>query len=205
MFERFTDRARHVLVLAQEDARMLGHNYVGTEHILLGLIRESEGIAAQALTQLDISMEDVQTYIKATQGETTGRRMTGAPPFSPRVKKVLELSFREALTLGHNYIDTEHILLGLVREGEGTGVLAITSTGTDLGEVRHMVIKILSSYAPITPDPDTGAHAVLEAAMLNPIIKEWREARAAVQAAKEREQRAKQAMEDAIFKPLRGE
>ena len=118
MFERYTDRARRVVVLAQEEARMLNHNYIGTEHILLGLIREGEGVAAKALESLGISQEAVRQQV----GEIIGQGQhapAGHIPFTPRAKKVLELSLREALALGHNYIGTEHILLGLIREGEG--------------------------------------------------------------------------------------
>ena len=118
MFERFTDRARRVLVLAQQEARVLGHNFLGTEHLLLGLIRETEGVAAMALAQLGIRLDDVRDRVKETVGPA-GSAPTGSPPFTPWAKRVLELSLREALQLGHNYIGTEHILLGLVREGEG--------------------------------------------------------------------------------------
>ena len=118
MFERFTDRARRVLVLAQEEARLLNHSFIGTEHILLGLIHEGEGLAAKALESLGISLEAVREKVEETIGPA-GSAPTGSPPFTPRAKKVLELSLREALQLGHNYIGTEHMLLGLVREGEG--------------------------------------------------------------------------------------
>src|SRR5204862_605236 len=118
LFERFTDRARRVVVLAQEEARLLNHNFIGTEHILLGLIHEGEGVAAKALEQLGISLEAVREKVEETIGPA-GSSTTGSPPFTPRAKKVLELSLREALQLGHNYIGTEHMLLGLVREGEG--------------------------------------------------------------------------------------
>ncbi len=118
MFERFTDRARRVVVLAQEEARMLNHNYIGTEHILLGLSHESEGVAAVALETMDISLEAIRDQVVASIGRGEAAP-TGHIPFTPRAKKVLELSLREALQLGHNYIGTEHILLGLIREGEG--------------------------------------------------------------------------------------
>src|SRR5947209_3701811 len=117
MFERFTDRARRVVVLAQEEARMLNHNYIGTEHILLGLIHEGEGVAAKALESLGISLEAVRSQVEEIIGQG-GSSPSGHIPFTPRAKKVLELSLREALQLGHNYIGTEHILLGLIREGE---------------------------------------------------------------------------------------
>ena len=118
MFERFTDRARRVVVLAQEEARMLSHNYIGTEHILLGLIHEGEGVAAKALESLGISLEAVRAQVEEIIGQGQ-QAPSGHIPFTPRAKKVLELSLREALQLGHNYIGTEHILLGLIREGEG--------------------------------------------------------------------------------------
>ena len=118
MFERFTDRARRVVVLAQEEARLLNHNYIGTEHILLGLIHEGEGVAAKALESLGISLEAVRSQVEEIIGQG-GSSPSGHIPFTPRAKKVLELSLREALQLGHNYIGTEHILLGLIREGEG--------------------------------------------------------------------------------------
>ena len=131
MFERFTDRARRVLVLAQEEARLLNHNFIGTEHILLGLIHEGEGVAAKALESLGITLEAVREKVEETIGPA-GSSTTGSPPFTPRAKKVLELSLREALQLGHNYIGTEHMLLGLVREGEGVAVQVLVSLGADL-------------------------------------------------------------------------
>ena len=118
MFERFTDRARRVVVLAQEEARRLNHNYIGTEHILLGLIQEGEGHAAKALEELNINIDSVRSEVVEIIGEGQ-QSPSGHIPFTPRAKKVLELSLREALQLGHNYIGTEHILLGLIREGEG--------------------------------------------------------------------------------------
>ena len=121
MFERFTDRARRVVVLAQEEARMLNHNYIGTEHILLGLIHEGEGVAAKALESLGISLEAVRQQVEEIIGQGQ-QAPSGHIPFTPRAKKVLELSLREALQLGHNYIGTEHILLGLIREGDGVAV-----------------------------------------------------------------------------------
>src|SRR5881398_189364 len=146
MFERFTDRARRVVVLAQEEARMLNHNYIGTEHILLGLIHEGEGVAAKALESLGISLEAVREKVEETIGPA-GAATTGSPPFTPRAKKVLELSLREALQLGHNYIGTEHMLLGLVREGEGVAAQVLQSLGADLSRVRQQVIQLLSGYA----------------------------------------------------------
>jgi ATP-dependent Clp protease ATP-binding subunit ClpC len=145
LFERFTDRARRVLVLAQEEARLLNHSFIGTEHILLGLIHEGEGLAAKALESLGISLEAVREKVEETIGPA-GSAPTGSPPFTPRAKKVLELSLREALQLGHNYIGTEHMLLGLVREGEGVAAQVLISLGADLAKVRQQVIQLLSGF-----------------------------------------------------------
>ncbi|MFV2143602.1 ATP-dependent Clp protease ATP-binding subunit [Isoptericola sp. G70] len=145
MFERFTDRARRVVVLAQEEARMLNHNYIGTEHILLGLIHEGEGVAAKALESLGISLDGVRAQVTEIIGEGQ-QAPSGHIPFTPRAKKVLELSLREALQLGHNYIGTEHILLGLIREGEGVAAQVLTKMGADLNKVRQQVIQLLSGY-----------------------------------------------------------
>jgi ATP-dependent Clp protease ATP-binding subunit ClpC len=145
MFERFTDRARRVVVLAQEEAKMLNHNYIGTEHILLGLIHEGEGVAAKALEQLGISLDAVREQVTETIG--TGQQPpAGHIPFTPRAKKVLEYSLREALQLGHNYIGTEHILLGLLREGEGVAAQVLVKLGAELNRVRQTVIQLLSGY-----------------------------------------------------------
>jgi ATP-dependent Clp protease ATP-binding subunit ClpC len=145
MFERFTDRARRVVVLAQEEARMLNHNYIGTEHLLLGLIHEGEGVAAKALESMNISLEAVRSQVEDIIGQGQAAP-TGHIPFTPRAKKVLELSLREALQLGHNYIGTEHILLGLIREGEGVAAQVLQKLGADLGRVRQQVIQLLSGY-----------------------------------------------------------
>ena len=145
MFERFTDRARRVVVLAQEEARLLNHSYIGTEHILLGLIHEGEGVAAKALESLSISLEAVRAQVEEIIGQG-GSSPSGHIPFTPRAKKVLELSLREALQLGHNYIGTEHILLGLLREGEGVATQVLVKLGADLGKVRQQVIQLLSGY-----------------------------------------------------------
>ncbi|MBI3429400.1 MAG: ATP-dependent Clp protease ATP-binding subunit [Actinobacteria bacterium] len=145
MFERFTDRARRVVVLAQEEARMLNHNYIGTEHILLGLIHEGEGVAAKALESLGISLEAVRSQVEEIIGQGQ-QAPSGHIPFTPRAKKVLELSLREALQLGHNYIGTEHILLGLIREGEGVAAQVLMKLGADLARVRQQVIQLLSGY-----------------------------------------------------------
>ena len=145
MFERFTDRARRVVVLAQEEARLLNHSYIGTEHILLGLIHEGEGVAAKALESLNISLEAVRAQVEEIIGQG-GSSPSGHIPFTPRAKKVLELSLREALQLGHNYIGTEHILLGLIREGEGVAAQVLVKLGADLSRVRQQVIQLLSGY-----------------------------------------------------------
>jgi ATP-dependent Clp protease ATP-binding subunit ClpC len=160
MFERFTDRARRVVVLAQEEARLLNHNYIGTEHLLLGLIREDEGIAARALQRLDVSLEAVRSRVQEIIGVGASAQ-SGHIPFTPRAKKVLELSLREALQLGHDDIGTEHILLGLVREGEGVAAQVLVRLGVDLARVRHEVVQLLSSDAP-TGGAATRAVFVLE-------------------------------------------
>jgi len=146
VFERFTDRARRVVVLAQEEARLLNHNYIGTEHILLGLIHEGEGTAAKALESLGISLEGVRSQVEEIIGQG-GSSPSGHIPFTPRAKKVLELSLREALQLGHNYIGTEHILLGLIREGEGVAAQVLVKLGADLSRIRQQVIQLLSGYS----------------------------------------------------------
>jgi ATP-dependent Clp protease ATP-binding subunit ClpC len=160
MFERFTDRARRVVVLAQEEARALNHNYIGTEHILLGLIHEGEGVAAKALESMGISLEAVRTEVEDIIG-TGGHPPSGYIPFTPRAKKVLELALREALQLGHKYIGTEHILLGLIREGEGVAAQVLVKLGADLSRVRQQVIQLLSGYEGSEPEaaPDEPAAA----------------------------------------------
>ena len=146
MFERFTDRSRRVVVLAQEEARMLNHNYIGTEHILLGLIRESDGLAARALESLEISLGAVRQQVEEIIGR--GQEAPSGPvPFTPRAKKVLALSLRESLQLGHNYIGTEHILLGLIREGDGVAAQVLVKLGADLNRVRQQVIQLLHGYS----------------------------------------------------------
>ena len=150
MFERFTDRARRVVVLAQEEARLLNHSYIGTEHILLGLIHEGEGVAAKALESLSISLDAVRAQVEEIIGQG-GSSPSGHIPFTPRAKKVLELSLREALQLGHNYIGTEHILLGLIREGEGVAAQVLVKLGADLSRVRQQVIQLLSGYQGSAP------------------------------------------------------
>ena len=140
MFERFTDRARRVVVLAQEESRMLNHSYIGTEHILLGLVHEGGGVAAEALTAMGIGLDAVREQVEEIIGQGQAAP-AGHIPFTPRAKKVLELSLREALQLGHNYIGTEHILLGLVREGEGVAAQVLQKLGGDLNRVRQAVIR----------------------------------------------------------------
>ncbi len=143
MFERFTERARQVVVLAQEEARTLKHNYIGTEHILLGLLREEEGLAARVLEGLEITVEEVRAQVIRIVG--SGEEVTsGQIPFTPRAKKVLELALREALSLGHNYIGTEHILLGLVRENEGVAARILADFDADSEKIRNEIIRMLS-------------------------------------------------------------
>jgi ATP-dependent Clp protease ATP-binding subunit ClpA len=145
MFERFTDRARQVVVLAQEEARMLNHNYIGTEHILLGLIHEGDGVAARSLESLGISLDAVRQQVEEIIGRGQ-QAPSGHIPFTPRAKKVLELSLRESLQLGHNYIGTEHILLGLLREGDGVAAQVLVRLGADLNGVLRQVILLLHGY-----------------------------------------------------------
>ena len=145
MFERFSQRARTVVVLAQEEARLLNHNYIGTEHILLGLIREGEGVAAKALESLGISLDAVRQQVEKIIGRGQ-QAPSGHIPFTPRAKKVLELSLREAKALGHNYIGTEHILLGLIREGSGVAAQVLVKLGADLNRARQQVVQLLHGY-----------------------------------------------------------
>jgi len=145
MFKRFTDRARRVVVMAQEEARMLNHSFIGTEHILLGLIREGEGVAAEALESLGISLDAVRQQVE----EIIGRGQhapSGHIPFTPQAKKVLELSLSESKALGHHYIGTEHILLGLIREGDGVAAQVLVKLGADRIRVRQQVIQLLHNY-----------------------------------------------------------
>jgi len=159
VFERFTERARRVVVLAQEEAGMLNHNYIGTEHILLGLIHEGEGVAAKALESLGISLEAVRRQVEEIIGQGQSAP-TGHIPFTPRAKKVLELSMREALQLGHDDIGTEHILLGLVREGEGVAAQVLQKLGADLNRVRQAVIQLLGEKG---QGPSAGLQEEVEA------------------------------------------
>lgn len=157
VFERFTDQGRRVLVFAQEEARGLNHNFIGTEHILLGLIRENEGVAAHALAQLGITLETARA--KVAQTVSPAESLVGSPPFTPRAKKVLELSLRESLQLGHNYIGTEHILLGLIRDGDGVAAEVLVGSGVELPRIRQEVLRALSGYgsraesAPVVTEP----------------------------------------------------
>jgi ATP-dependent Clp protease ATP-binding subunit ClpA len=152
MLERFTDRARRVVVLAQEEARRLDHNYIGTEHILLGLLREGEGVAARALKSLEVSLDAVRQQVEEIIGRGQ-QAPSGHIPFTPRSKKVLELSLRESKQLGHNYIGTEHILLGLLREGDGVAAQVLVRLGADLNRVRQQVIDLLHGRAAAEPGP----------------------------------------------------
>jgi ATP-dependent Clp protease ATP-binding subunit ClpC len=143
MFERFTDRARRVLVLAQEEARLLGHPFIGTEHILLGLLAEGDGVAARALSLLGVHLEPTRARVGAILGSSATGATTGSPPFTPRAKKTLELALRESLQLGHHYIGTEHMLLGLLREGEGVACQVLVGMGVDLRSVRQEVVDLI--------------------------------------------------------------
>jgi ATP-dependent Clp protease ATP-binding subunit ClpC len=144
VFERFTERAKQVVVLAQDEARALKHNYIGTEHILLGLLREEEGLAAQVLESLDITVEEVRAQVARIIGPGDEPIVSGQIPFTPRAKKVLELSLREALSLKHNYIGTEHILLGLVRENEGVAARILLDFDADAEKIRNEIMRVLS-------------------------------------------------------------
>ena len=146
MFERFTDRARRVVVLAQDEARMLRHDYIGTEHILLGLVREGHGVAAKALESLGISLETVRERVEDAVPPGQYTRPSGHIPFTPRAKKVLELSLSESQLLGHRYIGTEHVLLGLIRQGDGVAAQVLTALGADLDGVREQVVRLLAEY-----------------------------------------------------------
>jgi ATP-dependent Clp protease ATP-binding subunit ClpC len=153
VFERFTDRARRVVVFAQEEARLLNHNYIGTEHLLLGLLREGDGVAAKALESLGISLDEVRGQVENIIGQGA-TAPTGHIPFTPRAKKVLELSLREALQLSHNYIGTEHILLGLAREGQGVAAQVLVKQGATLDAVRSAVLKLLEGYEGQVAQPE---------------------------------------------------
>jgi ATP-dependent Clp protease ATP-binding subunit ClpC len=168
MFERFTDRARRVVVLAQDEARRLDHNYIGTEHLLLGLIHEGKGVAARVLEQLGIGLATVRERVEEIIG--TGKEPpSGRIPFTPRAKKVLELSLREALQLGHDYIGTEHILLGLLREGDGVAAQVLVSLGADLNVVREQVIEVLQGAPGGRPPYESAVRLAGVAAQLDEV------------------------------------
>jgi ATP-dependent Clp protease ATP-binding subunit ClpC len=180
MFERFTERARRVIVLAQEEARLLDHAWIGTEHILLGLLRDGDGMAARALTELGISLDGARQAVEDMVGR--GREApSGHIPFTPRSKKVLELSLREALQLGSDYIGTEHILLALLREGDGVAAQVLVASGADLNRVRQQVIGlpagpeagVLGAAAPAAGD-DLTARLTSIAARLDAIERRLR-------------------------------
>ena len=153
MFERFTDRARQAVELAHDEAMRLNHSYIGTEHLLLGLVREGEGVAAQALEALGISLDGVRQQVEQIIGEGQQAPPPGEIPYTPRAKKVLELSLREAKQLGHHYIGTEHLLLGLIREGHGVAAQVLTELGADLNRVRQQVIQLLHGTQGPRPGP----------------------------------------------------
>jgi ATP-dependent Clp protease ATP-binding subunit ClpA len=171
MFERFTNRARRVLVLAQEEAAALHHDFIGTEHILLGMVHEREGIAGQVLTEMGLTLEGLRTKIADLIGPTIDGAPKKKPPFTPRAKKVLELALREALNLKHNYIGTEHLLLGLLREGEGVGAQVIVAAGGTLANVRQQVIAKLQGYNdPLLPPKPVAASRPQHTPALEAII-----------------------------------
>ena len=159
MFQRFTDRARRVVVLAQHEARTLDHDYIGTEHILLGLIDEGQGVATTALTSMGVSLEEMRQAVRDTIGRGAQPPESGHIPFTPQAKKVLELSLRESMQLGHDYIGTEHVLLALIREGGGAAKL-LASAGVDLDRAREQVTELLYGHreaGPAAPPPPAAA------------------------------------------------
>jgi len=158
MFERFTDRARRVVVIAQEEARMLNHDYIGTEHILLGLIHEGQGVASEVLDTLGVSLDAARGRVEEIIGQGA-KAPTGHIPFTPRAKKVLELSLKEAVGLGSGYIGTEHILLGLLREGDGVACHVLTDLGLDLNGVRQVVIRRAEERGPEPEGASNGESA----------------------------------------------
>jgi ATP-dependent Clp protease ATP-binding subunit ClpC len=167
MFEKFSDRARRVVVLSQEEARLLNHNYIGTEHILLGLVHEDEGVAARALESLNIRLDAVRRQVEGIIGRG-GSPPSDHIPFTPRAKKVLELSLREAIQLGHNYIGTEHILLGLVREGEGVACQVLVKLGVELPKVRARVQQLVAE----SPGQGTGGWIFRPSSELTAVLDE---------------------------------
>jgi ATP-dependent Clp protease ATP-binding subunit ClpC len=169
MFERFTDRARRVVVLAQEEARILNHSYIGTEHLLLGLVHEGDGVAAKVLESLDISLEAVRQQVEQIVGRGKDAP-SGHIPFTPRAKKVLEFSLRESQQLGHDYIGTEHILLGLLREGDGVAAQVLVALGADLNRVRQQVIQVLHGRSGEGRQPGSATRFAVPATQLNELI-----------------------------------
>ena len=170
MFERFTNRARHVVVLAQEEARGLQHNYIGTEHILLGLLGEPDGVAFRVLQDFGMSLEGTREEVKAMVGAGPGTVGGGHIPFTPRAKKTLELALREALQLHHNYIGTEHILLGVIREGDGVGARVLKQHSADLTPVRHAVLDLLATVPTEAP---RGAKVIVGLMEAVPGMRPW--------------------------------
>jgi ATP-dependent Clp protease ATP-binding subunit ClpA len=158
MFERFTERARKVMVLAQDEARRFHHTYIGTEHILLGLVREGEGVSAQALSSLGVTLEEVRKQVESVVGYGEGG-MDAQAPFTPRSKKVLELSLREAMQLGHNYMGTEHLLLGMVRENEGVAARILSNLDLEPGRVRREVLRRIGEEPESYPLDETETEA----------------------------------------------
>jgi ATP-dependent Clp protease ATP-binding subunit ClpC len=169
MFERFTDQARRVVVLAQEESRILNHNYIGTEHLLLGMLREGEGGAATALKAMGIGLEAVRQQVEEIVGKGQ-QAPSGHIPFTPRAKKVLEFSLRESLQLGHDYIGTEHILLGLLREGDGLAAQILVALGADLAGVREQVLRQLADQPPERLEQRPSVRAVGPSGVLEGIV-----------------------------------
>ena len=166
MYERFTERAREVVILAQDEARALKHNYIGAEHILAGLLLEKEGLAARILDSFEITIGDLRDWIKDEIGEDS-EIVVGQIPFTPRAKKVHELALREAIALGHNYIGTEHILLGIVRESENMAMKFLTYKGITGDNIRSGIIRMLSSKKPAPPQPLDDAFLILKETQLH--------------------------------------
>jgi ATP-dependent Clp protease ATP-binding subunit ClpC len=150
VFERFTDRARRVVVLSQEEARLLDHNHIGADHLLLGLIHEGEGAAAQALAAAGVTLEGARGHIERIVGKGGSGPVSGHIPFTPEAKRTLELSLREALQLGHNYIGTEHILLGLLRVDDNVAIQVLSALGTDAGAVEEQLVQVMARTSPVT-------------------------------------------------------
>jgi ATP-dependent Clp protease ATP-binding subunit ClpC len=156
VFERFTDRARETLVMAQEEARLLHHGFIGSEHILLGLLRQEDSVAGEVLASFGVTIEAGRRVVESILGDGSAEIELGSPPFTPRAKKILELSLRESLQLNHNYIGTEHLLLGLIREGEGVGAQILKELKVDLGEARQRVLQFIAGKADNEPSAATG-------------------------------------------------